>query len=254
MADLRDASVRLDLEGIHQYIRTNLGGTRFDVELDPQQIDASIGTALRECRKYLVGSFTLSIVEIVGHRKLTVADGVPAASFGITRFDALSVTAVDNSLIYNLSPWDLELRLGRSRLRPGELFEQVQHQRALRHVSGSAPDYKFVRMDSAVTPPGPSVTLFLVTGPMSVSIDFAVPITTYDTIPFEQEAVFLKLVEGRCKLILGTNRGKYGNVIQGPTGEIQTDAATQLAEGKVMWDEGIAQLKELAVPFPPIIG
>lgn len=250
MPMLPGTNQKISKDQIVHYIRTKLGGNRFSVELDDQQIDLAIDDAVRLFRRYLYGRLTLSQAEVVGVQKFAL----PEDAFAITRFDVLTTDRP------SFAEAELNVfELNRNRLyglygdRPGALYELQVHIEQSRRTRGTEPEYWHIR-DENSTPPVNDIVIYVPSGPRDVSYDVAIAITAPEHVPFVHERLFLKAVEGYCREMLGDNRGKYGGVLPGPSGDLQLDSSRQIERATQIQTEVEEELRRLGLASPPVTG
>lgn len=248
MPPIARATAPLTRAQITQEMRTLLGGTRVAVELDPQQFDLSITRAVRKFRRHIFGTKTIAQYGVVGLQRFAL----PENGFAIMRFDCLSTDRP------TIAEGELNVfELNRNRIyglygdRPGDLAHLIAHIDLSRRVRGTEFEYWHIR-DLDLVPPVNDIACYVPAGPRDVSYDVAVAITDVDDIPFVHESLFLKWIEAECRMMLAGMRGKYGGVLPGATGDLQTDAADQRAIAERLFTEAEGELKKLEKAAPPI--
>lgn len=250
MPPIPNSEKRLTRSQIQQEMRTIFGGTRVAVELDPQQVEAAINRSIRKFRRSLYGTITVAQYQVTGIQQFDLPEG----AFAIMRFDCLSTDRP------SIAEGDLNVfELNRHRIyglygdRPGELQHLIQHIDMSRRVRGTEFEYWHdFRPDDV--PPVNKIIVYVPAGPRDINYDVAIAVTEVQHIPFVHEDLFLKNIEAECAQMLAETRGKYGGVIPGATGDIQTNAADLRARAERLFTEVATELKKLERAAPPVVG
>jgi len=236
----------LTAETIEHEIRELLGRGRRDLEIEPEGFQAAINRALRTFKRHILGRKLKSAENVLDKGFIDVTEGDASgdpAPLGVLSVKFLREERAATYTDFNVFEYRPYYRQGRYVYH---LLRKIDHQNRER-VFGTEPDWEY---DAA----NYRLFIYAPSDPVNIGYEVAYPLETVSAVPVSYEQLFMDCVEAIIRVSLGDIRGKHGNVLPGPTGDIQLDGATQREIGERIMERVREDLANIQEPMPPVWG
>jgi len=212
--------------GLIEYVKNELGGGFWKVEISPPQIRAAIQDALKEYSRRipLEGYGAISLSSTHSNYDLSAQD----MGFGVHTVNFIEPDPRPSAIFYanllDVAP------IRTSRFQDYDIF--LRWRKTFMKVTSVQPEWHWDQ----------NAKILWIYNPIQdykASMFWYLP-RTLETVELAHERWVEKYILARSKYILGVNRSKFQGAIPGPSKEISTD-------GKDMKDEGKQELEKLEV-------